>query len=307
MDKTDKKTKFPGLDYQKVMRTEEEFYMLPLKDIVIDEQVRSSIDEESEKFRALKESIRERGVLDPVLVRKVGREFHMVDGERRYRASKLLGIASIPARLLFGLEEKEVLDVQLIQSLQREDLNPLDEAAAYLKYTRARHGNKLDAGAFYNQLVSSQRDGNRVSEAFATTVVALEKISGKSVSTIRNLVSILRLPEEIQDAVRRRRLGLANAYVLAENHTHPRLMEIFEAALSTPMTQEALRRKFQEKASGQSKTATPYARIMGSVARIKKNVEKELPSLPERERKELKAVLEDLLALLGSAPGKGKK
>jgi len=307
MDKTDKKTKYPGLDYQKVMRTEEEFYMLPLKDIVVGDQPRSTIDEESEEFKALKESIRERGVLDPVLVRKVGREFHLVAGERRYRASKLLGLPSIPARLLLDLEEKEVLSIQLIENLQRENLNPPDEAAAYLKYARGRLGNKLDAGGFYSQLISSQRDGSRVTDAFATTVVALEKISGKSVSTIRNLVSILKLPAEIQDAVRRRRLGLANAYVLAENHTHPRLMEIFEAALSTPMTQEALRRKFQEKASGQSKTATPYARIMGSVAKIKKNVEKELPSLPERERKELKAVLEELLALLGSAPGKGKK
>ena len=79
-------------------------------------------------------SIREHGVLQPILVRSAGHEFELVAGERRWRASRLAGRDTIPA-IVADLDERTALEVSIIENLQREDLSPLDEAAMYHRMT----------------------------------------------------------------------------------------------------------------------------------------------------------------------------
>ena len=91
-------------------------------------QPRREFDEEG--LQELAGSIREKGVLQPITVRDTDQGFELVAGERRWRAAQIAGLREIPA-LVRGLSDREVMEIALIENLQREDLNPIEEAEAY--------------------------------------------------------------------------------------------------------------------------------------------------------------------------------
>jgi ParB family chromosome partitioning protein len=95
-------------------------------------QPRNNFDEAS--IMELASSIREKGVIQPLTVRKTGNEYEIIAGERRWRASKLAGIKNVPV-FIIEADDNEMLELALIENLQREDLNPIDEAEAYQKLT----------------------------------------------------------------------------------------------------------------------------------------------------------------------------
>jgi len=95
-----------------------------------EDQPRKSFDEE--KIEQLAESIREYGVVQPIVLRKEDNTYIIVAGERRWRASKIAGLKEIPA-VIMEITNKEVLEISLIENIQREDLNPIEEAIAYKK------------------------------------------------------------------------------------------------------------------------------------------------------------------------------
>ena len=97
-----------------------EFMYLPLEDIIVEEQIRSGIDTETESFKLLMKSIEEKGVLEPVIVTPKGDKYLLICGERRYMASLKLGLPTIPARILDAVTQKdEILAYQLTENLQR--------------------------------------------------------------------------------------------------------------------------------------------------------------------------------------------
>src|SRR6185436_10809629 len=113
------------------------------------EQPRLAFNEET--LQELSASIREHGVLQPILVRPLeGNRFQLIAGERRWRASKLAGVDSIPA-LIEDIDDDTALEISIIENLQREDISPLDEAAMYDRMVR-------DHGYSIRQLVSLRKD-----------------------------------------------------------------------------------------------------------------------------------------------------
>ena len=94
------------------------------------DQPRKSFD--PEKISELAQSIKEHGVIQPIILKKEGDIYVVIAGERRFRASKSIGLTEIPA-IIMDLSNKEVLEVSLIENIQREDLNPIEEAVAYRK------------------------------------------------------------------------------------------------------------------------------------------------------------------------------
>jgi ParB/RepB/Spo0J family partition protein len=121
----------------------QEFQYLSLTGILVEEQIRSGIDAESDSFKALMESIRDRGVLEPVLVTPKDGKYLLLCGERRYLSASKLGLEFIPARIVNEITEKdEILAIQLTENLQREDLNPIDQAKGILAYIQAKHPDK---------------------------------------------------------------------------------------------------------------------------------------------------------------------
>lgn len=95
-----------------------------------EEQPRKIFDQE--KIALLAESIKDHGIIQPIIVRKEDDNYVIVAGERRWRASKLLGLKEIPA-VVMELDDRQTLEISLIENIQREDLNPIEEALAYKK------------------------------------------------------------------------------------------------------------------------------------------------------------------------------
>jgi len=146
-------------------------------------QPRERFDEE--QLNELTESIREVGILQPVLVRPVGDQFELIAGERRWRAARRLGIGRMPA-LVRESDDVAALEQALVENVQRQDLNPLEEAAAY------------------QQLI----------EDFGLTHEDVARRIGKSRSAISNGLRLMQLPPSIQALVVSGQLSAGHARAL---------------------------------------------------------------------------------------------
>jgi len=146
-------------------------------------QPRDAFDEQA--LGALADSIREVGLLQPVLVRPAGDGFELIAGERRWRAAQRVGLQTIPA-LVRETDDNTALEQALVENLQRDDLNPLEEAAAY------------------QQLI----------EDFHLTHEQVASRMGKSRAAISNTLRLLQLPPSIQRALREGQLTMGHARAL---------------------------------------------------------------------------------------------
>lgn len=139
-----------------------------------------------EKLNELADSIKEHGVVQPILVRSADKgKYELVAGERRWRASRIAGIKKIPA-IVKELTEKETSEIALIENIQREDLNPIEEAVAY----------------------------NTLMEEYGLTQEELSKRVGKSRPFIANTVRLLSLSEPIKEMVFKNSLSAGHARAL---------------------------------------------------------------------------------------------
>ena len=143
-------------------------------------QPRTQFDETS--LRELSESIERNGVLQPLLVRRKGSVYEIIAGERRYQASKLAGLKQVPV-IVKELDDDKVLEIALIENLQRSDLNPIEEARGY------------------KRLIESQ----------GMTQEALSKAVSKSRSAITNALRLLDLPEQVQEMLFQGKLTAGHA------------------------------------------------------------------------------------------------
>lgn len=254
-----------------------EFSHIQLKDIIVHEQVRSKEGMDQESLKSLMDSILEKGVLQPVLVYQASGEgpykYILVAGERRYLASKALNRAHIPARILTKEPVgPEIIEIQLIENLQRKDLNPIDEALGYLRYySTCLKSSDLELDAILNDLFSHTTRPEKLKREVASIIGALEKISGKSVSYIRKLVALLRLPEEAISALRSEALGLTQAIVFSENLTNSRFNDVLSRALSSKMTVKAIDAAFKKIAPKKPSVAFYKKRISQLSSDIQNN------------------------------------
>lgn len=153
------------------MNLEKEIFDIALQDIIPNRfQPREMFDDEA--LKELSQSIKEHGVIQPIIVRKVGDKYEIIAGERRYRASQLAGKQTIPA-LVRDIDDKEAAKIALLENLQRSNLTPIEEAKTYQTIL------KLD---------------NITQDELAQNL-------GKSQSTIANKLRLLTLDEEVQTAL----------------------------------------------------------------------------------------------------------
>ncbi|MCX5809923.1 MAG: ParB/RepB/Spo0J family partition protein, partial [Proteobacteria bacterium] len=195
-----------------------------------------------ESFKALMESIKERGVIEPIIVTPRGDKYLLICGERRYQASSMLGMESIPACILDTTTQKDkILAYQLTENLQREDLNYIDQAKGILAFVQAKLPDKgYDVNGLMNELILYKRRPDDLSDQFVPTVGTIIEITGKSITTLYNGISLLKLPPEIQAAIQQGNLPVSQGYLFAANLECPDLMKIFEAILKTPVTNAIL-------------------------------------------------------------------
>lgn len=145
---------------------------VPVSEIVPNPfQPRTSFD--PEKMAELVDSVREHGILQPVLLRQVGLErYELVAGERRFRAAQTAGLKTLPA-LIRDLTEQEQLEIAIVENLQREDIGPVETARAF----------------------------QRLKDEFGMTLEAISQRTGKARPTISNLLRLLALPDEVLDSL----------------------------------------------------------------------------------------------------------
>ena len=163
-------------------------------------------------------SIKEKGVLQPLLVRKNPKKengYELIAGERRFRASKMAGLTQVPV-IIKDFSDKDALEVALIENLQREDLNPMEEAEAY----------------------------QRLLEEFKYTQEELSKVIGKSRSHLANMMRLLDLPIEIKTMVEKKELTVGHARaLLTANNPISLAKEVLKKGYSVRQTEKMASKK----------------------------------------------------------------
>jgi len=182
-----------------------------------------------EHLEDLANSIREKGVIQPLIVReKAGGKYEIVAGERRWRASQKAQLHELPV-VVREFTDIEVLEIAIIENIQRSDLNPVEEAAGY----------------------------RQLMEKFGHTQEVMSKALGKSRSHIANLLRLLNLPEEIQNLVEEGQLSSGHARALiTSDHAQEIAKRIVKEGLSVRAT-EALVKKYASGDLDKPKKAKP--------------------------------------------------
>lgn len=153
-----------------------------------------------QKLEELKASIKRQGVLQPVLVRQIAHgTYELIAGERRLRAAQAIGLQEVPA-IVKTLSDQEAIESSLIENVQRQDLNPLEEAQAY----------------------------RRLSEEFGYTQEEIATAVGKDRATIANALRLLKLPDVVQEALRQGAITMGHARALLAVDAPTQQLELLE-------------------------------------------------------------------------------
>jgi len=211
-------------------------------------QPRKHFDES--KIQELAESIKEKGILEPLIVRRADQGYELIVGERRWRAAQKAGLKEVPV-LLKEIEGREALEISLIENLQREDLNPMEAAEAF----------------------------KHLIEKFNISQEDLSKRMGKDRTTITNTLRLLKLPLEVRNQLLQNRItsGHARAILSLENKEKQKELctLIIKKGLSVREA-EAIAKRWSEKPK---KSVTPVKK--------RSDLESQLSSLQDSLRKYL--------------------
>jgi ParB family chromosome partitioning protein len=202
--KTNEAKSLKDLMNENVFETDfkEEIIELPLKKIKPNPyQPRYVFDEN--QIKELSSSIKEHGVIQPIIVKAVKDNYVIIAGERRFRASKLAGLKTIPA-VVRQYEKSKMIELALIENLQRENLSPIEEAKAYNQIMR--------------ELDLTQRE------------VAIKV--GKTRSYITNMLGLLNLPDEVLSFVDSKKLSMGHARALSKLLDKNRIIELAKIIIS---------------------------------------------------------------------------
>ena len=246
------------------------------------EQPRLAFNEET--LQELSASIREHGVLQPILVRPLeGNRFQLIAGERRWRASKLAGVDSIPA-LIEDIDDDTALEISIIENLQREDISPLDEAAMYDRMVR-------DHGYSIRKLA--------------------DKL-GKDKGYLENRLRLADAPDEIRQLVSLRKDTLSHAYELMKVDDPKKRKRLADQVAAGQLTLIKLREKIEGRRARARDLNTEAAFVPEAAPEIDRNGSAEAEwTAPQADieltddslvnvRHQLAEAIEDLVGVLRS-------
>ncbi|HFD2045981.1 ParB/RepB/Spo0J family partition protein [Clostridium perfringens] len=208
---------------------------IELKDIKANKkQPRKFFD--NNKLNELAESVKEHGIIQPLILKKEEKGYSIIAGERRYRAAKIAELTEVPA-LIMDISDEKLLQVSLIENIQREDLNPIEEGLAY----------------------------ERLLKEFALTQEELSKTMGKSRTTITNTMRLLKLDDRVKEYVIEGVIseGHGRAILPLENDAQYEIAQkIIDNSLSVRETEKLVKRilndAVEEKTSERRKPLNPY-------------------------------------------------
>jgi len=228
-----------------------------------------------EKLNDLAQSIREHGILQPLVVSKAGGQYQLIAGERRLKAAELLGLKTVPV-IVKEVSDRDKLELSIIENVQRANLNPMEEAESY----------------------------KRLMEEFGLNHEELSKHIGRSVSAISNALRRLNLPIVIREALAEGKITGSHAKHILAYHTKAEQIKIFKKILKNDMTVGALQnltKKNAEKAREQKPPDPVLAswedkisKKVGAKTTIQKRGEKGYLKISFFSHEELKNILDKL-------------
>lgn len=226
----------------KTEKADENFLMLETTAIKPNPyQPRKDFDEE--KLRELADSFTSNGIIQPLIVRRADNGFQLVAGERRLRAAGLAGIARVPA-VLKDIGELDMLKYSLVENIQRDDLNPLEEASSYEK----------------------------LANEFGISCESLADTLGKSRPAVANTLRILKLPPEVKDEIAAGRLSRGHAIALLGLSTPAEQIslakKITAEGLSVRDTEKLVRKRTAGRTPPPKKEKTPEISAMEDRLRL---------------------------------------
>ena len=170
-----------------------------------------------EQLQELASSIKEHGVFQPIIVKKSIKGYDIIAGERRYRASKLAGLKKIPA-IVRTFTDEQMMEIALLENLQRENLSPMEEAKAYQSMIEKLH----------------------------LTQDELSKKVGKSRSHLTNMLGLLRLPKEVQTLVNDEKLSMGHARALSKLENTEEIIQMAHEITEKKLPVRAVEEKINE-------------------------------------------------------------
>ena len=198
-------------------------------------QPRKALNEAS--IQELANSIRESGLIYPLLIRKSqdsgvdGPKYELIAGERRFRALKSLGETEAPA-LIRDVGDRDALQLALVENLQREDLNPIEQAKAY----------------------------QRLQEEFGLTQEQVASAVGKDRATVANTLRLLKLAEKVQEAVAAGRLSWGHARALLALESQRSQLQLAERAAANGLSVRQVEQIVRQTTAGEEKSRRPKTR-----------------------------------------------
>ena len=177
-------------------------------------QPRKTFDIES--LNELAKSIKEYGVVQPIIVKKSIKGYELVAGERRTKAAKIAGLKKIPA-IIKDFDNQEMMEIALVENIQREDLNPIDEATSISNIIKLRG---------YTQ------------EEFANKF-------GKSRTYVTNILGLLKLPDEVKKLVEKRSLSMSHARVLSKIDDDDKVIDLAKKVITDSLSVHDLEKMSQ--------------------------------------------------------------
>lgn len=249
-------------------------------EIAIDEirsnpyQPRKTFNEES--LKELAESIKEYGIVQPIIVKKSIKGYELIAGERRTKASKLAGLEKIPA-IIKEFNDQEMMEIALIENIQREDLNPIDEALAYENIIRL---------------------SNMTQEEFA-------KKFGKSRSHVTNMLGLLKLPNATKKLVEENKISMGHARALSKLNDEELINNLSDRVINESLSVRDLehiiaeenlpkKNKVLRKTDEKNIHYMIYERIMREKIGSKVKIKDHKIEIPFEREKDLERILEIL-------------
>ncbi len=198
-------------------------------------------DFEAEALEELAASIRTYGVIQPLTVRHMGDgKYQLISGERRLRASKMAGLKEVPAYIRVVEGDQEMLEMALVENIQRAELNPLEVAITY----------------------------QRLIEECNLTHDAMAERVGKKRSTITNFLSVLKLPPQIQEALKNKQINLGHAKALRGVEDLALQLSLFNEVVSRGLSVRATEELVRSYTTGKSTSARSKAALPAAYAEV---------------------------------------
>lgn len=253
---------------------------------------------DSEKLEDLATSIRQHGVLEPILVRPLpDGKYELVAGERRYKASQLAGLKEIPI-VVRELSDQGAVQLALVENLQREDLNPVEETEGLLELLtlnlQCSREKILDA---LTQMATAQKKGTDLSVNVSRRIEAIAKILKSTVgitpeSFRTSRLPLLKLPPDVLEVLRRGKLEYTKARAISRLKDDSLRQKLLQEAIAQNLSLTQIKERFQDLTSTAEKKPTLSDRLVSVSRKVKQGLDD-----PKKQRR-LEKLLQELESLV---------